>query len=107
MVLELRRPSLLQAIPKGKIFETIIQKGTELGAARLVPILSERVVTHLHSEGAAARTEKWQQVAIEAIKQSGNPWLPKVEAPVTTKEFLARRETGEERGGALDTALPA
>ena len=84
--------TLLQAIPKGKIIESIIQKAAELGVRRIVPILSERVVTQLDSESAEAKAEKWQQVAIEAIKQSGNPWLPGVELPLTPKAFLARHE---------------
>lgn len=84
--------TLLQAIPKGKIIESIIQKATELGAARIVPILSERVATHLDSDGAEAKAEKWQLVAIEAIKQCGNAWLPQVEAPLTVEKFLARQE---------------
>src|SRR3954463_9531610 len=85
--------TLLQSLPKGKIIESIIQKATELGAARIVPLLSERVVTQLDGDSAASKAEKWQQVAIEAIKQSGNAWLPKVETPITPKELLARSET--------------
>jgi 16S rRNA (uracil1498-N3)-methyltransferase len=84
--------TLLQAIPKGKIIESIIQKATELGAARIVPILSERVVTHLDSQSAESKREKWQQVAIEAIKQCGQPWLPRVEAPMSLAAWLARQE---------------
>jgi 16S rRNA (uracil1498-N3)-methyltransferase len=87
--------TLLQAIPKGKIIESIIQKATELGVARVVPILAERVVTQLDSNSAEAKAEKWQQVAVEAIKQCGNAWLPKVEAPVSPQEFLARHEAFE------------
>jgi 16S rRNA (uracil1498-N3)-methyltransferase len=87
--------TLLQAIPKGKIIESIIQKATELGAARIVPILSERVVTHLDRENARDKAGKWQVVAIEATKQCGNAWLPKVEAPQTVETFLARREKFE------------
>ncbi len=85
--------TLLQAVPKGKIIESIIQKATELGVARIVPLLTARVVTHLDSESAEAKAAKWQQVAVEAIKQSGNPWLPAVEPPVTPSAYLARRET--------------
>jgi 16S rRNA (uracil1498-N3)-methyltransferase len=85
--------TLLQAIPKGKIIESIIQKATELGVARIVPILSERVVTHLDSDSAEAKAEKWQQVAVEAIKQCGSAWLPKVEAPLTLAQFTARGES--------------
>jgi 16S rRNA (uracil1498-N3)-methyltransferase len=87
--------TLVQAIPKGKIIESIVQKATELGASRIVPLLSERVVTQLDGDSASAKAEKWQQVAIEAIKQSGNAWLPKVEAPITPRDLLARREEHE------------
>jgi 16S rRNA (uracil1498-N3)-methyltransferase len=87
--------TLIQAIPKAKIIEDIIQKATELGAARVVPILSERVVTHLEGEDAKAKAEKWQHVAVEAMKQCGNPWLPKVDAPLSLKAFLARAEKFE------------
>jgi 16S rRNA (uracil1498-N3)-methyltransferase len=84
--------TLVQAIPKAKIIETIIQKATELGASRVVPLLSERVVTQVDSDSAAQKAAKWQQVAIEAIKQSGNAWMPTVEPPITPRQFLARGE---------------
>jgi 16S rRNA (uracil1498-N3)-methyltransferase len=84
--------TLLQAIPKGKLIETIIQKATELGVFRIVPVLSERSVIQLDEESADSKTEKWQQVAIEAIKQCGNPWLPRIDMPMTPKAFFAREE---------------
>jgi 16S rRNA (uracil1498-N3)-methyltransferase len=87
--------TLLQAIPKGKIIEDIIQKATELGAARIVPILSERVVTHLDPASAAAKAAKWQTIAVEAIKQCGNAWLPKVEIPMSPNDFVSRGEQFE------------
>ena len=87
--------TLLQAIPKGKIIESIIQKATELGAHRIVPLLSDRVTVQLDEEDAAAKGEKWRQTAIEAIKQCGSAWLPQVEAPVSPKEYLARGEKFE------------
>ncbi len=84
--------TLLQAVPKAKAMDYIIQKATELGAARVVPILSERVVTHLDESDAADKSAKWQTIAIESIKQCGSPWLTKIEPPVTLKNYLARRE---------------
>jgi len=84
--------TLLQSVPKGKIIESIIQKSVELGARRIVPILSERVLTQLDGDDAEKKRDKWQQVAIEAIKQCGAAWLPKVDAPVTLAEFIARGE---------------
>jgi len=87
--------TLLQAIPKGKIIETIIQKSVELGVHRVVPLLSDRVTTQLDSESAAAKAEHWRQTAIEAIKQCGSAWLPTIETPLKPKDFLARGEKFE------------
>jgi 16S rRNA (uracil1498-N3)-methyltransferase len=79
-------------LPKGKIIESIIQKSVELGAHRIVPVLSERVVAHLDDESSEHKRDKWQNVAIEAIKQCGAAWLPKIETPMTIEQFLARKE---------------
>jgi len=81
--------TLLVAVPKGKIIEDIIQKAVELGASRIVPLLTERVATHLDAESAADKRGKWQQVAIEAVKQCGALWLPKIETPATIGQCLA------------------
>jgi 16S rRNA (uracil1498-N3)-methyltransferase len=83
---------LLVGIPKGKIIESIIQKSVELGAQKIVPLLTERTVTQLDGDDAEGKREKWQQVAIEAVKQCGAAWLPKVELPQTIAAFLAREE---------------
>jgi 16S rRNA (uracil1498-N3)-methyltransferase len=97
--------TLLVAVPKGKIIEDIIQKAVELGAHRIVPLLTARVVTQLDGAGAEGKREKWQQVAIEAIKQCGATWLPKVDAPQTITEFLAQGEQIElSLVGSLQTA---
>jgi 16S rRNA (uracil1498-N3)-methyltransferase len=87
--------TLLQAVPKGKLMEAIIQKATELGVARIVPLRTERVVGHIDGAGSGEKAEKWRQVAVEAIKQCGAAWLPQVEAPLTLQEFLGRNETFE------------
>lgn len=82
--------TLIQAVPKGPAFETIIQKATELGASRIIPLLSERVVAHINPRDAAAKVEKWQQIAIESIKQCGSPWLPVIEAPQSLAEVIKK-----------------
>jgi 16S rRNA (uracil1498-N3)-methyltransferase len=87
--------TLVQALPKGKIIESIIQKATELGVARIVPLLSERVVAQLDEEDAARKAAKLQLVAVEAIKQCGACWLPRIETPVTPEQFLAGKESFE------------
>jgi 16S rRNA (uracil1498-N3)-methyltransferase len=85
--------TLVQAVPKGKILESIIQKATELGVWRIIPLLSERVATHLEGESVERKAEKWRQTAVEAIKQCGQRWLPRVEPPIPLPALLARAET--------------
>ena len=83
--------TLLQAVPRGKIIESIIQKAVELGAHRIVPLLTERVVTRLGEAEAATKQEKWQLITIEAIKQCGAAWMPKIEMPATIAEVISRK----------------
>src|SRR5215207_9541162 len=90
-----RRPfeiTLLQAIVKGKTMETIIQKSTELGVATIVPIQTERVISQLDNESGQSKQAKWQLIAIEAIKQCGSAWLPRIDAPITPAAFLKRAQ---------------
>lgn len=87
--------TLLQAMTKGKAFENIVQKVTELGAFRLVPLLSERVVSQPDEDAAANKVEKWRLIAIDSTKQCGSAWLPQIEPPLPLKEFLTRRERFE------------
>jgi len=83
------RITLAQAIPKGKLLEAIIQKATELGVWRIVPVLSQRVTTHLDGEAIEHKAEKWRQTAVEAIKQCGQRWLPQVHPPIALPAWLA------------------
>ncbi len=85
------RITLLQAIPKGKIFETIIEKATELGAFSVVPLLAERVTARIDQRETAHKLEKWRLAAIEAIKQCGSPWLPTIQNPVTPQEYVTQK----------------
>jgi len=81
--------TLLQAIPKGKTFDTIIQKATELGAAQIIPLLTDRVLSRLDPAQAQQRRQKWEVTAVEAIKQCGAPWLPAVAIPASPDSLLA------------------
>src|SRR6266496_401355 len=76
-----RRIILGQAIPKGKNMELIVQKAVEIGAAEIAPIISDRTIVRVDPESAAQKQAKWQQIAIEAAKQCGQNWLPRVHAP--------------------------
>lgn len=85
--------TLGQALPKGAVMDDIVRQATEIGAVRIVPLLSERTQVHLDDERAGKKVEKWRTAAIEAAKQCGNPWLPEI-APITRfADFLAQGST--------------
>ena len=82
------RITLGQAVPKGKNMDLIVEKATELGAAEIAPLLSDRTVVRYEDAEAQNKRDKWQRVAIEAAKQCGQNWLPLVEKPQTPKAFF-------------------
>jgi 16S rRNA (uracil1498-N3)-methyltransferase len=76
--------TLLLSVFKFDRMEWIIEKGTELGAERFVPVTARRSEKHL-VQAAPARVERWRRVAREAAKQSRRSDVPKVEDVVTLK----------------------
>jgi 16S rRNA (uracil1498-N3)-methyltransferase len=70
--------TLGQALPKGQYMDAIVRKATEIGAARIVPLESERTQVHLAGDRSDRKIEKWQTAALEAAKQCGNAFLPEV-----------------------------
>jgi len=78
---------LLVALPKGKTFSAILQKSVELGVAEITPLLTEN--SEIARDRADKKTDRWESVLIEALKQSGNPWMPVLNGPVTLDASLA------------------
>lgn len=81
--------TLAQGIPKGDKMEWIVRTVTELGAARVVPLLTERVIVRLPSSRWRERQRRWQRVAKEAAKQCGRSVIPAVEPVLSLEEFIA------------------
>lgn len=86
---------LIQAVTKAKTMDLIVQKATELGAHRIVPVMAERSVSQIEDGAVAGKLEKWHATMIEAIKQCGSPWLPQLDPPQTAQKFLASSERFE------------
>jgi 16S rRNA (uracil1498-N3)-methyltransferase len=84
--------TLAQAIPKGKNMDLIVQKAVEIGASEIAPVISERTIVHLEAKEAAQKQAKWQQVAIEAAKQSGQNWLPTLRLPRKLSDFFTNAQ---------------
>ena len=84
--------TLAQAVTKARTMDLIVQKATELGAHRFVPILAERSVSQIEEDASAGKLEKWRATMIEAVKQCGSPWLPHIDPPQSPQKFLAGSE---------------
>ncbi len=84
------RISLAQALPKGNTFESIVRKATEIGAAEIFPIQSERTQVHLDASRTDKKHDKWSTAALEAAKQCGNPWLPEIHSLQPVAPFFER-----------------
>ena len=80
--------TLAQALPKGATMDEIVRQATEIGAARIVPLISERTQVHLDGDRADKKVEKWRTTAVEAAKQCGNPWLPEIAPVQKLTDFL-------------------
>ena len=86
------RITLAQAVPKGKNMELIIEKATELGVGAIAPLMSERTVVRGSEEDHVRKQSKWQRTAVEACKQCGQNFLPRVAQPCTPRAFFERSE---------------
>jgi 16S rRNA (uracil1498-N3)-methyltransferase len=76
--------TLLQGIARGEKMDLVLQKATELGVTRIVPVTSLRSNVRLTRETAAARREHWQAVVASACGQCGRNRVPQVAGPVDT-----------------------
>ena len=71
---------LLLAVFKFDHFEWAVEKATELGVARITPILARRTEKHL-AHSSAKRVERWRRIALEAAKQSRRTDIPEIADP--------------------------
>lgn len=89
---------IAQSLPKADKMELVIQKGTEIGAARFIPFVSERTVVQYDARKEAKRLERWTKIAKEAAEQAHRNRIPVLSPPCSWKELL-------ELGSEADLAL--
>ena len=79
--------TLYQALLKADSFELVLQKGTELGVSRFVPVSCERSVAVLRGQGRlGSKLERWRRILREAAEQSERGRLPVLQPPIDFKE---------------------
>ncbi|MBN9693342.1 MAG: 16S rRNA (uracil(1498)-N(3))-methyltransferase [Verrucomicrobia bacterium] len=82
--------TLIQAVAKGPAMEGVVHRAVELGCHRLVPLVTDRSVSR--PDSAEDKQARWQGIAVEAAKQSGNPWRMTVEPPQSVAQWRRQRE---------------
>ncbi len=88
---------------KGRKWEEMIRPLTELGVFRITPLFTQRTEARGASEKFAGKRRKWCKLAIEACKQSGNPWIPTIDLPSNLSDFVCdHSSSGELWIGSLD-----
>jgi 16S rRNA (uracil1498-N3)-methyltransferase len=80
--------TLVQCVPRGDRMDFIVQKATELGVTRIVPVLSQRSVVRLDAAQAESKAAHWRAVVINACEQCGRNRVPAIAAPVPLIEYL-------------------
>ncbi len=80
--------TLYVGIPKGDRMETIIEKVTELGAVRIVPVEMQHTVVRLEGKKKESRRARWQAIAENAARQSKRSRIPEVAAICSFAEAL-------------------
>ena len=81
--------TLYQALVKSDKFDFIVQKCTELGVSKIVPVLTERCISRPDDASLAKKLLRWNKIAKEAAMQSGRGRIPVVEDAVTFDEALS------------------
>ena len=81
------RLTLAQALVKGEKFDLVVQKATELGVSRILPVITEHCEIRISDERSEQRLQRWQRISLGAIKQSGRRRLVEIDQPVRFQQF--------------------
>ena len=80
--------TLFACVTKGSRWDWTIEKATELGVTRIVPVISERTIVRIPKDERAAKRERWMRIAEDAARQSDAKWLPEICEAVDFKDAL-------------------
>jgi 16S rRNA (uracil1498-N3)-methyltransferase len=80
--------TLAQGVSRGERMDWVIQKATELGVRRIVPLITQRSVVRLDARQAQKKSQHWRGISIAACEQCGRTRLPELASAVDLQEFL-------------------
>ena len=98
--------TLFACITKGSRWDWTIEKVTELGVTRIVPVISERCIVRIAPAERAAKRDRWQRIVEDAARQSDAKWLPTICDAVDFQESLVEVKSCACFVGALTDPPP-
>ena len=98
------RLTLAQSLTKSDKFDLIVQKATELGVSRIIPVTAEHADVRLGHDQGDKRLHRWRRISLEALKQCGRRRLVEISPPMTLDRLTADEDPGvllvfSEKGG--------
>jgi 16S rRNA (uracil1498-N3)-methyltransferase len=103
--------TLIQGIARGERMDLIVQKATELGVTRILPVFAERSVVKVDASKGARKLEHWRSIAVSACEQCGRNRVPEVAEPIALGDAVRALEPGNARyllaAGARDSLATA
>jgi len=87
--------TLAQGLIRGERMDLVLQKATELGVSRIVPVAMERCVTRLSPQRLEKRMRHWQNVVIGACEQCGRTVMPVIESLQSSAELTENATESE------------
>ncbi|MEM9387185.1 MAG: 16S rRNA (uracil(1498)-N(3))-methyltransferase [Pseudomonadota bacterium] len=90
--------TLWQAVCRGGRMDTVVEKATELGVHRIVPLLTQRAVVKLQGERGEQRREHWQRVVHAACEQCGLNRVPEVTSPTALEQAVRALDQAPQPG---------
>ena len=103
---------LFQALLKREKFEWVLQKATEVGFCRIVPVQTQRSLVRDIRKIGPDRLQRWQKIAQEAAEQCARGRMPRIDGPVSFQEALEQTRGMDGRfiawthaGRAIDTLV--
>ena len=105
------RLTLAQSLAKNDKFDFIVQKATELGVSRIIPLRTEHAHVSSGRDHEDKRLDRWRLISLGALKQCGRRRLVELAAPMTVSQLTEAKDSGfmlvfSEKGGApINTAL--
>jgi 16S rRNA (uracil1498-N3)-methyltransferase len=89
--------TLAQGISRGERMDWIIQKATELGTSRIVPLFTKRSMVRLDERQAERKLQHWRAIAVAACEQCGRNEVPELATPIDFFDVLPADSSGATR----------